>query len=380
MATYYARSAGNVNAAIWATTPSGTASNLFSSFTNADTLVANNFNVTLNVSVTVLEVRNDNTGGATAGGYYTLADGVTLTANVINGASSSTIFYSGITSATIIGNLQSNSGGAVIYSATGTLNITGNIQTGNSAGGHGIFIGGSGTVNITGNVTGSLGSVAAAGVYFTGSGTVNITGTVTGGNSTSAQGAQHAGVGTLNIFGTAIGGIGAAGAANFGTGIMYVQRAKGNGFGNGSTIVTSQVGVSANQTGISRVLEIEYGDLGQSPTSGPVIISDNTGNQAIFYRPTLSKKTLTDPAATVSFPAQSNVRAGVSYASGSLVGTCAVPAAGSVALGVAVDATTGTAILSQANVTTALTAFSDGRLANCATVASVGQQIAAAGA
>jgi hypothetical protein len=51
-----------------------------------------------------------------------------------------------------------------------------------------------------------------------------------------------------------------------------------------------------------------------------------------------------------------------------------------VALGVAVDSTTGTAILSQANVTTALTAFSDGRLANCATVSSVGQQIAAAGA
>lgn len=380
MATYYARSAGNVNAAIWATTPSGTASNLFSSFTNADTLVSNNFTVTLNVSVTVLEVRNDNTGGATAGGLYGLADGVTLTANVINGASASTISYSGSTSATIIGNLQSNNGGALNYGATGTLNITGNIQTGNSGGAHGITIGGSGTVNITGNVTGSLSASAAVGVYLNGSGTVNLTGTVTGGNNTNAQGAQNAGAGTFNIFGTAIGGVGTAGAANTGTGIMYVQRAKGNGFGNGSTIVTAQVGFSSSQTSTSRVLEIEYGDLGQSPTSGPIIISDNTGNQAIFYRPTLSKKTLTDPAATVSFPAQSNVRAGVSYASGSLVGTCAVPAAGSVAIGVAVDNTTGTATLTQANVTTALTAFSDGRLANCATVASVGQQIAAAGA
>jgi hypothetical protein len=47
-----------------------------------------------------------------------------------------------------------------------------------------------------------------------------------------------------------------------------------------------------------------------------------------------------------------------------------------VALGVAVDNTSGTAVLTQANVETALGAFSSGRLANCATVASVGQQLA----
>jgi hypothetical protein len=45
-----------------------------------------------------------------------------------------------------------------------------------------------------------------------------------------------------------------------------------------------------------------------------------------------------------------DVRNGVSYASGSLTGTCAVPAAGSVALGVPVDATTGTAVLTAAAI------------------------------
>jgi hypothetical protein len=49
-------------------------------------------------------------------------------------------------------------------------------------------------------------------------------------------------------------------------------------------------------------------------------------------------------------PAASNVRDGVSYASGALTGTCKVPAAGSVALGVPVDATTGTAVLTPAAI------------------------------
>jgi hypothetical protein len=377
MPTYYARANGNVNAAIWATTPTGTASNLFSSFTNADTLMSNNFNVTVNVNTTVLEVRNDTTGGATAGGFYALTDGTTLTANVINGSSTPTVSYGGSGTASLVGNLQSGTAGAAIVTGTGTLNITGNISAGNSGGGHGITTGGSANVNITGNVTGSLSAAAAVGVYATSpTGTVNITGTVTGGNNGNAAGAQNAGTGTLNIFGTAIGGNGAPGAQNASTGTVYVQRAKGNGFGNGSTGLASTVGFQANQTGINRVLEIEYGDLGQSPTSGPIIISDSTGNQALFFRPALPKKTLVDQTATVSYPAASNVRAGVSYAAGSLVGTCAVPPASAVSLGVAVDNTTGTAILTQANVTTALTAFSDGRLANVATVQSTGQQLA----
>jgi hypothetical protein len=54
-------------------------------------------------------------------------------------------------------------------------------------------------------------------------------------------------------------------------------------------------------------------------------------------------------------PSPANVRTGVSYGGGSLIGTAAIPAAGSVAFGVPVDATTGTAVLTAANVQTALT-------------------------
>lgn len=95
-----------------------------------------------------------------------------------------------------------------------------------------------------------------------------------------------------------------------------------------------------------------------------------------MYRFGTTKKNLVDANASGLMPAASHVRSGTVYNGGNSTGTCAVPAAGSVALGVAVDNTTGTAVLTQANVETALGAFSSGRLANCATVASVGQQLA----
>ena len=66
-------------------------------------------------------------------------------------------------------------------------------------------------------------------------------------------------------------------------------------------------------------------------------------------------------------PAASNVRSGVSYASGALTGSCAVPAAGSVALGVPVDNTTGTAALTPAAVWEYATRTITGGLVDTAT-------------
>ena len=75
--------------------------------------------------------------------------------------------------------------------------------------------------------------------------------------------------------------------------------------------------------------------------------------------------------------AVADVRSGTVYASGNLTGTLAVPAAGSVALGVPVDATTGTAVLTAAAIRTEL-AVELARLTQCSTVATTGDQIAAA--
>lgn len=385
MPTYYARLTGNVNASnIWATTPTGTAAAV--TLTASDVLVSNSFTVTLNVNTTVAEVRNDNIGGATAGGSFTLSNGVTLTANVINGSTTATVSISGTASGTIVGNITSTlAGGAVSQSGSGNLTIVGNITGGTGQSCHGLTSSTAGTVNITGTCTAGSGT-SANGVYWVGTGVCNITGTCIGGNSSNAlaNGANAATtLGTLNIYGTAVGGAAGYGAGNYGAGAMFVQRAKGNGFGNGSVGLNSVPGVfasTANST--TRVVEFEFGDLGQTPVGGPILVSDSTSNVVLLYRPSLTKKTLTDPAATVTFPAASDVRLGVAYNSGTQVGTLAVPLASQVAVGVAVGNTTGTAALTPAAVWDAATSGMNAagsigeRLKNAATIASTGQQLA----
>jgi hypothetical protein len=79
----------------------------------------------------------------------------------------------------------------------------------------------------------------------------------------------------------------------------------------------------------------------------------------------------------------SDVRSGVSYASGLLTGTCNVPSANSVALGIPVDNTVGLAVLRPQDIwnmsTLSLTAVGTigDRLKNVSTVATVGSQLAA---
>jgi hypothetical protein len=84
-----------------------------------------------------------------------------------------------------------------------------------------------------------------------------------------------------------------------------------------------------------------------SPTSGTGIRLKKLGsNVAVFnFCDTAGAKTLIDATTNAAMPAASDVRSGVSYASGALSGSCAVPAAGSVALGVPVGASFGTAVL-----------------------------------
>lgn len=407
MATYFARKAGNINAVdVWSTTPTGTASDLFSSFTNNDTLMSNSFVVTINVNTTVLEVKNDTTGGATTGGSFTLNNGITLNANIYAGSANCVTFSANSPSvATINGNIYGppttiNAYG-VYVTGTGTLSITGSL-TGGSVGSAAVVLNSNGIINVTGSITGGNGTNICYGIQNSGStGTINITGSVTGGTALGnagatngagvmnitgnvtanvGPGANNASTGTMTITGTVTGYL-AAGVQNLSTGTLTVTRAKGNGFGNGSVGLTAQVGVSAGQNGLTRVYEIEYGDLGQSPTSGPVVFIDDTSNKALFYRPGLTKKTLVDSAATLDLPATNNVRNGTTYNFGSNTGTCVIPSANSVAYGVGVDNTTGTATLTPQSIWDILinninTNNSIGeRLKNSATIDSVSTQV-----
>lgn len=404
MANYFARATGNINATnVWATTPSGTPA--AQTFVAGDVLYTNSFNITVNVDTNLGstgEVRNDNTNGATAGGSFALSSGVTLTANVFAGSfNANCVTYSGTTgsSATIVGNCTGGSttnADAARNASSGTLIITGNL-TGGSGNCSGANNNGSGTITLTGNTTGGVGTNGDA-ARNSGTGTFTITGNVTGGSGTGANGANNQSTGTMTITGTATGGsvsgaVGAynnstgtltingsavgsnnaAGAQNNVTGILNVTRAVGNGWGIGTTGISSAVGVASPAAGAqTRVDELEYGSLGQAPTSGAISVPDKTSNVCLVHRLSLGKKTLVDPSANTGQAAEADVRLGVSYALGNKTGTCAVPAASSVAAGVAVGTGVGTAVLTQANVW-------DYALSSASSVAgSVGQKLAKA--
>ena len=365
MATYYAVAAGNFNAtSTWSTTPAGAPG--FGPPIAGDTAISNNRAVAVTASATCLQVRNDTSGGATAGGTFTLSNGVTLTANVVQGnvtGGATVVAYAGATpnSASIVGNASSvnQSGGStpINHTGTGTLNFTGNI-TGDahtsSTGGVLSLASASGTINFTGNATGGSGVLGYA-IQNAAAGTINVVGNCLGG-SAAAIGNQS--TGTVNITGQAIGsatGGAGAGVANISTGTIVVTRAVGNGYGPGSSGLAAAVGVANSALGVVSVEELEYGTLGMSPTSGAGIrLKKLTSNVAIFnYADTVGSKTLVD-ATQGQMPAITDVRFGTSYASGALTGSAYIPSAGSVAFGVPVDATTGTATLTAANVRAAI--------------------------
>jgi hypothetical protein len=391
MANYFARKAANINAAdIWATTAGGSAADVYSTFTSSDVLHSNNFAVTVNVTTTVGEVRNDNANSATAGGSFTLSDSVTLTANVISGtAGAGCVIYAGSTSASIVGNVNGGNGSGrhgATNNGTGTLNVTGDVLGGfTGSNGHGANNQSTGTLNVTGDVTGGPSGSGNLGVRNLSTGTTNITGDVLGGLVTNTNyGVNNVSTGTTTIVGSSTASAIASGAFNESTGILTVTRAVGNVYGIGATGTNNVVaGLQSNVIGSdSRAGELEYGSNGAAPTMGAVKIVSGTNNKCLVTLTTSAVKTLADPSDGTGQANEADVRSGTSYALGNKTGTCAVPAAGSVALGVAVDATTGTAVLTPAAVWDALTSGMTtsgsigARLKNAATLDSTGQQLA----
>ena len=371
MPTYFARKAGNINATdVWATTPSGTAAAV--TFVAGDVLMANSFVITVNVSTDLGatgEVRNDTTGGATAGGSFALNSGITLTASIFNSTSATAVTFSAASpaSSSIVASqircFGTINAPAVNNSGSGTLTITATTITGGAAGGGSVLSSGvlnstTGTINITcsGGITGGSAG-QSPGVANASSGVLIITGNCRGGSvSASAYGAVNSSTGVTTIIGSAIGSSlnnTASGAFNASTGQMNITRAVGNAFGPGNTSgLAAAVGASNAGLGVIEIEQLEYGTFGMSPTSGTGIrLKKLSSNVAIFnFCDTAGAKTLIDATQNAAMPAATDVRNGVSYAGGAATGTCAVPAAGSVSLGVPVDAGFGTAVLTPAAV------------------------------
>jgi hypothetical protein len=393
MANRYAIANGNFNnTATWSTTPAGVGG--ASVPTIGDDAFANNRTVTVNVDSACDNVVVGAIAGATAGGTFTLNNGVTLTANVTgSGTTSNFVTFGGSVGnfANLIGNIAhstiNNTANIVNNTSTGTLNITGNIIGGsvaNSGNGTG-SVGGNGIINIVGNVIGGAGTTTQGVVLQAGSvGIITITGNVSGGPSSNAFGILNRSTGTIIINGTVFAGTGASGASNISTGVISATRVVGNSFGLGSVGIVSQAAIDNVQNGRVYVEQVEFGPRGQTPISGPVYIipsNRNTltgvltalGNTVTFYN-TLSVSGLIPPV--------SSVQLGTVYNVGNSVGTMAVPSASAVEFGVPVDNTVGVAVLTPQTVwgysrlsATDVGSMGD-RLRNAATTQSVGSQIA----
>jgi len=395
MATYFARKAGNINASdVWATTPSGTAGAV--TFASGDILMANSFAITVNVSTTVGEVRNDNANSATAGGSFNLSNGVTLTANPFAGTVACVIF-SGTAgnSATLVGNPTGgivNAAHGANNASTGTLTITGNVTGGMTQTSiFGANNASSGTLNITGNVTVANSGVTCHGANNASTGTLTITGNVISGTAANTFGANNASTGTLTIIGNATGGSGtnAYGCNNASTGTMTVI-----GTINASEFNEGVGGTNRGQTTLLTGPFISSTTFGVSPIACKAWRwAESLNDQTYITVPTnnlLATRNLVTPDNATNFPAESNVRNGTSYGiSGALVGTCIVPNPASVASGVGVDATIGTLTTPTANeirdavwaatASSLTTAGSIGeRLKNSATISTTGEQLAIA--
>jgi hypothetical protein len=349
MANYRAVANGNWSAgATWAggaVPPDGQAHNIYS----------NTFTVTIDTNVDVALITNaavtaSFVGGgtsATMGGFFQLSNGVTLSGNVVRGNSSTqdayTLFISGTNSANVVGNilsqagLSSGGGNASCFqiNSSGTVNITGNVTGGDNQQSAGIYTISSATINIIGNVkAGSGGNSTNAwsrGIQSTGLAAINVTGNVSGGGTTTGQiGLQH-GNGNLSIVGTITAGT-SAGSFGISTGsgtVLIVgdifASNSANGVvatGNTNTVFSGSFNSAVN--GTTAIYCPQY-RVTPSPLNARTRYAANgTGTYVDMFT--------ADNALGQANP--TDVRSGVSYASGNLTGRLTVPARGSVALSV----------------------------------------------
>jgi hypothetical protein len=304
----------------------------------ADVVYANNFTVTLDIDITVSQLRTTSASNVNAGGLFDYGVGCnTVIANIVSGTSIC-IRHNLTTSKSLIGNITggiSTSAWGCSNNGTGTLNIIGNITAGSAIYAYGLA---SRNINVT-NVTGNIIAGSAQecwGIDNFSSGIVNVIGSSTGGTSTDC-----------------------VGIVNRSNGRVFVTKAIASSNNGGLR------GESAS--GITLVREVQNSSNGRQALISLVLL-DNFGP----YIYTASKENGSSQIlidGTTSFPSQSNVRQGVIYASGALTGTLVVPSPSNVRQGVPTDNTVGTAALTPADFWN--------YLASSATPGSMGARVAA---
>jgi hypothetical protein len=334
---------------------------------SGDDVYANNFNVSIDQTITANTLRKTAGSGITAGGSFvvTAAATVNITAGILGAHFGGTGYLVGINAGsaavTVNGNVTAGDsngyyGISVLSGYTGTLTVNGNITaggfstdasglscaatsatvavignvaaTGNSPGISNT--GASPVISVTGNVTGA--SATGYGVYNTGaSAQFSVNGTVTGGTGTTAYGVYSTGsTAQITVAGTVIGGAGAtAYGIHMTAGYLRVDALLRYGTTGTAPIHCQGCVPQFKRAGSALGIQAPSDDNWPNATGSAIVVQRyTTGN-----------------------PDPSDVREGVVYDStGMSTGTLAVPPPSSVAAGVPTDDTVGTAAVSLADV------------------------------
>jgi hypothetical protein len=319
MATWFAQTTGNINAANqWNSNPGGGGTVLTWPPASGDVLVANGKIVTINVNTNLGaagEIRNDTTGGATSGGYFQYAPGVSLTANVMSGNTASWCLLAAV-SGFLVGNVYGGAGkyGVQVQNSNGTFAITGEVYGGSGTGGYGVhsLVSGSGVLTVTGNVTGGNGAICY-GLNHGNTGTVNITGNVIGSDSgTNNRGVHNNSTGAVTITGNTIAGTDNFGVRNNAGGSLTVT-----GYAQASSALPA---INNFDQGVVTVSETRSASNGNPAITGAFRYASATAAKDTRY--TLEGQismTVLDVAAIV--PAEADVRKGLVYGDGAYTGT-----------------------------------------------------------
>lgn len=298
----------------------------------SDDVYSNAFTIHVDTNVTVNSITNSSatsrlwkdgaTTTATFGGTFNLLNNSTLAATIAsqNSVNTQTVLLSAENSATIVGTVNGGGGtrtvASVINRGTGNLNIVGSILGGTSfqAGGTAVQNAVGGLIVHTGNILGGSGS-NARGLDNAVAGTIIVVGNVTAGSGSAAVGVNSASTGSTVI----VGNIAASSTTNgfISPNAAAINKISGN--------------MISNANGTAAIFATRY------------VIDPIPQNGLIRYS-NLNQFT-TDSLSAFSMPPISSVRAGVSFANGTLFGTCVIPPSAAVLSGVPVDFTVGSAIL-----------------------------------
>lgn len=300
----------------------------------ADDVYSNAFTVTINQNITVASLRNTSATGISASGttigFQVLASrNITCTGmGLVTPIGQSRLLLINATSSTIniVGDVQTgnNGGGGDDYaiqcvaSATLTVNHTGNVYYLATTNNYGkcIQVNSGNIYNLTGNVYGQGVAKRNTPIFLaTGAGAFNLTGNLYGGACIGVAGQSN-----INIVGDI--------SVTTNTNAIDMWDAY---------YITFSLTFSGNIT-TTTAYTISFNDLRIHPT-GNISWQFLTTNAGVF-------RTLYTPGVATGHPATTNVRTGITYGpTNNLTGTCAVPPANAVSVGVPVDNTVGTATL-----------------------------------